>query len=235
MSTPNYNFNLPIEGFDVDAWGGQLNDNWTSVDAALKSTDDNVAALQQTVNDLQNQINSQRIKVGDLYLSTSSTNPATRLGYGSWERFGEGRALVSVGSADGMSWTNGQTRGEADVKLSESQIPSHDHSSGSLATDSRTLSGSFDITRGVDRGDGDRRHGLVAVGAGAFDVNPKAGASIAIPTVMSNQVSYENRDEVRISYTHNHSISGNTGNAGGGGSHNNIQPSIAVYVWKRTA
>jgi hypothetical protein len=29
--------------------------------------------------------------------------------------------------------------------------------------------------------------------------------------------------------------SGNTDSTGGGGAHNNIQPSIVAYVWERTA
>lgn len=42
------------------------------------------------------------------------------------------------------------------------------------------------------------------------------------------------------SQNHTHSVTVdisayNTSNAGGGGTHNNIQPSIAVYIWKRTA
>lgn len=38
--TPNYNFNLPEEGGDTDAWGGLLNASWSSLDAILKVVDD---------------------------------------------------------------------------------------------------------------------------------------------------------------------------------------------------
>jgi hypothetical protein len=39
---------------------------------------------------------AMRIVVGDLHLSTSSTNPATSLGYGTWVAWGSGRVPVGV-------------------------------------------------------------------------------------------------------------------------------------------
>ena len=38
-----------------------------------------------------------------------------------------------------------------------------------------------------------------------------------------------------ISHTVTNHASANTGSTGGGGAHNNIQPSITVYMWRRTA
>ena len=59
----------------------------------------------------------QNYKVGDIYITTADGNPSTRLGYGSWERFGKGRTLV--GFTDEVSNTNpewvkiaGATHGE---------------------------------------------------------------------------------------------------------------------------
>lgn len=46
-------------------------------------------------------------KVGDLYLTIDTSNPVDRLGYGTWTRFGEGRAIVGVSSANSSNpaWT----------------------------------------------------------------------------------------------------------------------------------
>ena len=59
----------------------------------------------------------QNYKVGDIYITTADGNPNTRLGYGSWERFGKGRTLV--GFSDEVSsaipeWvkTAGATHGD---------------------------------------------------------------------------------------------------------------------------
>lgn len=59
----------------------------------------------------------QNYKVGDIYITTADGNPSTRLGYGTWERFGKGRTLV--GFTDEVSnlnpeWvkTAGATHGE---------------------------------------------------------------------------------------------------------------------------
>lgn len=41
----------------------------------------------------------QNYKVGDIYITTANGNPSSRLGYGSWERFGEGRTLVGFSSS----------------------------------------------------------------------------------------------------------------------------------------
>lgn len=49
--TPNYNFNLPLvnDPIDADLWGTQLNSNWSSIDALLKSVSDTAnAALAAT-------------------------------------------------------------------------------------------------------------------------------------------------------------------------------------------
>lgn len=40
------------------------------------------------------------IAVGGLYVSIDPTNPASTLGYGTWEAFGAGRFLVSLDSSD---------------------------------------------------------------------------------------------------------------------------------------
>jgi hypothetical protein len=68
--------------------------------------------------------------VGTIFTSTSLTNPATSLGFGTWVAFGAGRVLVGVGGA----FTAGATGGSADaVVVSHSHTasvsdPSHSHS-----------------------------------------------------------------------------------------------------------
>lgn len=63
--------------------------------------------------------------VGSIYMSTSSTNPATLFGFGTWERFAAGR--MPMGAGGGYTGTGGS----ATVTLTENQIPSHSHGPGS--------------------------------------------------------------------------------------------------------
>lgn len=59
--------------------------------------------------------------VGSIYMSVSSTSPATLFG-GTWEQIQE-RFLLGAGS----SYAAGSTGGAATVTLTVSQIPSHSH------------------------------------------------------------------------------------------------------------
>ena len=66
--------------------------------------------------------------VGSIYMNASdNTNPATLLGVGTWERFGEGRVLVSQDSTDADFDAIGETGGEKRHTLTESEMPSHSH------------------------------------------------------------------------------------------------------------
>jgi len=78
-----------------------------------------------TYEDLQELL---KIKVGDLYTTTINENPSTRLGYGTWSRFAEGRTLVGFsGSVSNTipEWvkTNGSEFGEYTHKLTVEELP----------------------------------------------------------------------------------------------------------------
>ena len=82
-----------------------------------------------TFEDLQEAI---KIKVGDLYTTTINEDPSTRLGYGTWVRFAEGRTLVGFSSSVSNNipeWakTNGSEFGEYSVALSEENNGKHYH------------------------------------------------------------------------------------------------------------
>jgi len=89
--------------------------------------------------------------VGSIYMNASnSTNPATLLGVGTWQRFGQGKVLVSQDSADADFDTAGETGGEKNHQLTEAEMPAHSHLYGQLVsktdygTDNR---GTFSIFR----------------------------------------------------------------------------------------
>lgn len=71
-----------------------------------------------------------KYKVGDIYLTTSTQNPSAILGYGTWSRFAQGRALVGVSdSASAPDWTriSGNNYGSYTHILSVDEMPRHNH------------------------------------------------------------------------------------------------------------
>lgn len=73
-------------------------------------------------------VNSHEHPVGSVYITISSSfNPANQWG-GTWSKIAEGQCLIQAGN----TYALGSTGGEATHILSEGEMPSHEHSAGSL-------------------------------------------------------------------------------------------------------
>lgn len=212
MSTPEYGFNLPTVGGSDNAWGDALNANWTALDAVL-------LAIQEQLDDVAAEAEARKIPVGGLYLGTTATNPNTLLGYGTWEAYAAGRAIVGVGNNGETTWTAGQTKGSETHTLTEAQIPSHDHSVDPPNTNTSSAGNHSHNSNGG---------GFLRSGAGGPFGFDSGNSFIPIDTISNTSTTGAHTHSVNIPAF-------NSGNAGGGQSHNNVQPSIAVYVWRRTA
>lgn len=69
--------------------------------------------------------------IGSLYFNASvNTNPATLLGFGTWETYGAGRMLISRDASDALFDTVGETGGSKD-----SVVVGHSHTATSTVTD----------------------------------------------------------------------------------------------------
>ena len=130
----------------------------------------------------------QNYKVGDIYITTADGDPSTRLGYGSWERFGKGKTLV--GFTDEVSneipeWVKiaGTKYGSYTHTLTEQELPSHNHDLSISRYSQIGHDSSEETDRTVDK----------------------------IGTMLGGYIA----------------------EAGGDQPHNNVQPSIVVYFWKR--
>lgn len=68
-----------------------------------------------------------RYNIGDLYVTTNIDNPSKILGYGTWQRFAEGRTLVGLSeqSTDAPTWTKimKNTYGENEHRLTPAELP----------------------------------------------------------------------------------------------------------------
>lgn len=86
--------------------------------------------------------------VGTIYTQASvATNPATLLGFGTWEEFGAGKVIIGVDTSNTLFDTLGETGGAADITISDEtdshtltidEIPAHTHgvpNAGSNGTD----------------------------------------------------------------------------------------------------
>lgn len=152
-------------------------------------------------------------------MSFNPTNPADLFG-GTWEALAEGRVLIGAND----SYPVGSVGGEATHTISVDEMPTHNHGGtfqGSGSTNSVNISGSF----GYFRGDSEVYTSGVFSNGGLVSNKGYTGSS------------WINGRRVNMSSDHSHtfSVSGNINSNGSNQPHNNMQPYLAVYMWRRTA
>ena len=153
--------------------------------------------------------------VGSIYMSVNATNPSTYFG-GTWVAWGSGRVPVGVNTSDSNFNTVEKTGGASTVTLTTAQMPAHTHTfTGSSATTNSKGAHTHNVGR-----DGDG-----ASGSSTYTVH-SAGVSGAGGTSPTNSAG---------AHTHTLTAKGTNASTGGGGSHNNLQPYITCYMWRRTA
>jgi len=106
----------------------------TGTIAVTQSTSDSSTKLATTafVQAVTSAIKNELYPVGSIYTNaTSSTNPATLLGFGTWTAFGAGRVMVGFDSGNSLFDTAEETGGSAN-----SSVISHTHTATSTVTDS---------------------------------------------------------------------------------------------------
>lgn len=167
--------------------------------------------------------------VGSLYWTSSSENPATTFGGGTWVQIKDTFILAA-----GDTYSAGDTGGAAEVTLTVQQIPSHSH----------TQQGSFTSGNPSDRGtssNGNHRHswsGLAEDGDSFGYGSPYtfARGSTNNSGTFTVNTAYEGSHSHTINnHTHATTISGETRNSGGSQAHNNMPPYTVRYCWERTA
>lgn len=181
--------------------------------AAVRNYFESGSAVQSQKEWLKNLILETTHPVGSLEINTSGINPSEYLG-GGWESFGSGRTLVGVDSSDSDFDTAEETGGEKTHTLTTNEIPAHTHGSKSL------------VGTWANWGEGS---GLVSSTANGYKVT-----GIVSAVGDNNQYGWgtstgrdSDNTSLKIDATHEHN------SVGGGQAHNNLQPYITVYFWKR--
>lgn len=149
--------------------------------------------------------------IGAIYMSTVSTNPATLFKIGNWEALPAGRVLLAQGTSTwGVNYSAGSTGGEDKHTLTVSESAPHNH------TGSATTSGST------------HTHALTMQAS-----HGKSGNG-GVPRFGDGDIWSDYKTQnLSAAGEHSHAITIN--NSGGGQAHNNMQPYLSVYMWKRTS
>ena len=143
--------------------------------------------------------------VGSIYMSVNSINPGDLFG-GTWTAWGQGRVPVGVNTSGTFNSVE-KTGGSETHKLTVAQMPSHTHTQNSHR----------------------HNYGRPALFGGENDDD----GSIFTPRYSgrtSSQYKGNSNGWTEMSYT-----TATNQNTGGGETHNNLQPYITCYMWKRTA
>jgi hypothetical protein len=144
--------------------------------------------------------------VGSVFASVVETNPASLLGFGTWQAFGAGRTLVGVDSGDEDFDTAEETGGAKTVQLNAAQsgLPAHSH----VATDAGHVHAQTAPT---------------SASGGAVGFANDNNASGADAT--GNNNTQAGQADITVE---------ESGPAGAAEAHENMPPYVVVYFWKRT-
>lgn len=149
--------------------------------------------------------------VGSIFMSATLSTPAqvaTAMG-GTWEAWGSGRVPVGVNASDSSFNTVEKTGGEKTHTLSTAEMPSHTH-----------VQNSHNHTQNPH---GHNFRYAANMGGGAYHGPNSSGSEKGWNTWVVNTTATNN------------ATTATNQNTGGGDAHNNLQPYITCYMYKRTA
>ena len=143
--------------------------------------------------------------VGSIYMSVNNVSPQTFIG-GTWAVWGTGRVPVGVDTTQTEFNTVQKTGGAKTHTLTTNEMPGHTHTQNAHSHTIRSNAGS-DSPVGINKAIG----GIHRFNLQSNGVTNDGNSLYAENTAATNQ------------------------NAGGGQAHNNLQPYITCYMWRRTA
>jgi microcystin-dependent protein len=173
-----------------------------------KLADDSVTAAKLS-SDAVTEAITAAYPIGSIYMNaTNSANPATLLGFGTWATFGAGKVPVGIDSTD------------ADFDV--------------VGSGTNTNGTTGDKTVSLSEAELPQHHHLAVVN-GAVSETGDVTSSNAISESATQGGSTNQSYTMRPATSATFGTVGRTSQVGSGTAHNNLQPYIVVYMWKRTA
>jgi hypothetical protein len=185
--------------------------------------------------------------VGSLYMSTVSTNPATILGFGTWEAWGEGRMIVGVSSTDTDFDTVEEIGGAKTKTIAQANLPNistgagtahthtqnahtHTQDSHGHGTSSNPGDHSHSYTNNINGSNNGANNDLQSGTSGTNTSRSTGNAgghthTFADATATNQNTTATNNNES----SHTHSLGGS------GTALNVMNPYITAFLFKRTA
>lgn len=161
--------------------------------------------------------------VGSIYMSVNDTDPSTLFG-GTWTAWGSGKVPVGVSTNDSDFGTVEKTGGEKKHTLTTAEMPSHRHT-GIYQHSEHVINHTqkpYDTNLPLQTWQGTRE---VEVQYKVVTDNVSTVTYYTAGSGPTNDIYYSEK------VTSNYGVADN----GGDISHNNLQPYITCYMWKRTA
>jgi len=189
--------------------------------------------LSRRLDDFAQAVNSEVVlkvfPVGSLFFSLTEANPSGYLG-GEWERYAKGCCIVGVDPDDPDFSKAGHKVGTKTVALTGEQNGAHTH-----AQNGHTHS--IPALYGTAASAGEHIHGIGYKG--------DAASGSGKPRIAGIDAAMVANDVVVSAGAHTHSVTTSANisgpstavnqSSGSGAPHNNIQPSVPVYIWVRIA
>ena len=185
---------------------------------------DNVLVSTDTYKPLVDALLELIYPIGSIYMSVKDTNPADFLG-GTWERWGQGRVPVGVNEDDTIFEKAGNTGGEQKHQLTTNEMPNHRHRGQYAHTETYT-------DHAQKPTDPPAQVIEVEQGTREVEVQYNVVKDTLSTTTLHTSGSGPTND---IFYTYKVTSTYGVADDGGDIPHNNLQPYITCYMWKRTA
>ncbi len=182
-------------------------------------------------------IAGQAWPIGSVFISVVPTNPGILLGIGTWVAFATGRVLVGIDPNDTDFDTAEETSGAKTVALAVTEMPIHTHVQNTHTHTQDPHNHTQTAHNHIQDPHSHVQQVNSAITGALSGYTPDtstatpatSGYSTANTTATCQGATAVNQSATAT----NQNTTAVNQNAGGGVAHNNVQPSIVVYMWKR--